>query len=274
MRRADVVSERTKGEAMQKHMLKLGVVLIVALGLYGLTGWLSSAEAVIVVRRAAVQNGVAVIQGGNAARSAPIYWEGALVTQANNGGNFDFQGVVPADCVGSLHEGDPAAAIAVALANCGPVSGAPAPVPQTGQTLSYAEGDDGDLQAGVPFPSPRFTDHGNGTVTDNLTGLIWLKNANCFGAMPWAQALTVTNTLAHGTCGLADGSGGGDWRLPNVRELLSLIDYRFYHPALSNAAGTAQWTEDDPFLGVQSSDIYWTSTTELIASFTNGPNLL
>jgi hypothetical protein len=110
---------------------------MVVLGLCMLTGLLSSAEAVIMVRRAEVQNGVAVVQGGNAARSAAIYWESALVTQANNGGNFDFQGVVPADCVGSLHEGDPAAAIAVALANCGPVSDAPAPVPQTGQTQCW-----------------------------------------------------------------------------------------------------------------------------------------
>jgi len=119
---------------MPKHMLPLGAVLIVVLGLCGLTGLLSSAEAVITIKSASVQNGVAVVEGGNAARSASMYWEGALVTQANNGGNFAFQGFVPADCVGSLHEGDPAAAIAVALANCGPVSEAPAPVPQTGQT--------------------------------------------------------------------------------------------------------------------------------------------
>jgi hypothetical protein len=186
MRRADVVSDRTKGEAMQKHMRNLEVVLMVVLGLCVLAGVRSSAEAVIVVRSAAVQNGVAVVEGGNAARGAPISWEGALVTQANNGGNFAFQGVVPADCVGSLHEGNPAAAIDVALANCGPVSEAPAPVPQTGQTASYAAGDDGDIQAGVPWPVPRFTDNGNGTVRDNLTGLIWLKNASCLGNTPVA----------------------------------------------------------------------------------------
>ena len=51
-------------------------------------------------------------------------------------------------------------------------------VPQTGQTDYYAAGDDGALQKGVPWPTPRFTDNGNGTVTDNLTHLIWLKNAN------------------------------------------------------------------------------------------------
>ncbi len=56
-----------------------------------------------------------------------------------------------------------------------------APVPKTGQTTSYATGDDGILQKGVVWPIPRFKDNNNGTVTDNLTGLIWLKNANCFG---------------------------------------------------------------------------------------------
>ena len=56
-----------------------------------------------------------------------------------------------------------------------------APVPKTGQTTSYGTGDDGALQKGVAWPTPRFTDNSNGTVTDNLTRLIWMKNANAFG---------------------------------------------------------------------------------------------
>ncbi len=55
----------------------------------------------------------------------------------------------------------------------------PAPVPKTGQATSYRTGDDGTHQAGIASPSPRFVDHGNGTVTDKLTGLIWLKNGDC-----------------------------------------------------------------------------------------------
>ncbi len=55
------------------------------------------------------------------------------------------------------------------------------PVPKTGMTTSYRTGDDGDLERGVALVTPRFTDNGDGTVTDNQTGLIWLKNANCFG---------------------------------------------------------------------------------------------
>ncbi len=57
--------------------------------------------------------------------------------------------------------------------------GPPAPVPKTGQVTTYAVGDDGDHMAGIAAPSPRFTDNGNGTVTDNLTGLVWLKDGNC-----------------------------------------------------------------------------------------------
>jgi len=140
-----------------------------------------------------------------------------------------------------------------------------AAVPKTGQTDSYATGDDGDLQKGVAWPNPRFTDNGNGTVTDNLTGLIWLKNANCFGTKEWQDgatypALEAANTLKSDDCGLKDGSVAGDWRLPNVRELQSLVHYGVYNPAVPNTTGTEKWTEGDPFTNVQS-DFYWSSTT-------------
>ena len=150
--------------------------------------------------------------------------------------------------------------------------GAPAPVAKTGQTTCYdaggaviacaGTGQDGELRKGVAWPNPRFTDNGNGTVTDNLTGLIWLKNANCAAISPatWAPALTSAKTLASGACGLTDGSVAGDWRLPNRKELFSLIDDAYFNPALSNAAGTGQWTEGSAFSGVQSS-YYWSSST-------------
>jgi hypothetical protein len=135
-----------------------------------------------------------------------------------------------------------------------------APVPKTGLTTSYEPKDDGDLEKGVPWPAPRFTDNGNGTVTDKLTGLIWLKNANRFGLRDYFQALSDCNGLASGSGNLADGSKAGDWRLPNLRELQSLIDYAFYNPALSNTMGTSKWAQGDPFQGVQPSN-YWSSTT-------------
>jgi hypothetical protein len=136
----------------------------------------------------------------------------------------------------------------------------PSLVEKTGQTTSYATGDDGDFEKGVAWPNPRFNDRGNGTVVDNLTGLTWLKNANCFGTRNWNLALSDSNGLAEGACGLTDGSQAGEWRLPNRNELNSLVDIRFSNPAISDTAGTGQWSEDDPFTNVQS-NVYWSSTT-------------
>ena len=139
-------------------------------------------------------------------------------------------------------------------------SDGPSPVSKTGQTTSYAIGDDGDLQRGVALVSPRFTDNNDGTVTDNQTGLIWLKEANCFGLRNWNEALTDCNGLASGSCGLTDGSNVGDWRLPSKKELISLTQDDYYNPALPNTTGTGQWSEGDPFTNVQSFR-YGSSTT-------------
>jgi hypothetical protein len=143
-----------------------------------------------------------------------------------------------------------------------------APVPKTGQTTPYASRDDGALKKGVAWPIPRFTDNNNGTVTDNLTKLIWMKNANYWGPLTWEDARWSASSLQAGYAGLTDGSKPGDWRLPNLRELQSLIDYAFYYPALSNTLGTGQWTEGNPFQGVQSSTVgyYWSSSTSAFSS--------
>ena len=115
-------------------------------------------------------------------------------------------------------------------------------------------GQDGDTQAGVSWPSPRFRDKGNGTVVDRLTGLVWLKDANCFGEQTWQDALNATNTLEDDPastttdCGLSDGSKAGDWRLPNVKELQSLIDFGAFDPALP--AGTTNDVKDGGFFHV------------------------
>ena len=54
----------------------------------------------------------------------------------------------------------------------------PPPLSKTGQATSWGAGDDGDLEGGVAWPNPRFADNGDGTITDNLTGLIWLNFFN------------------------------------------------------------------------------------------------
>lgn len=144
-----------------------------------------------------------------------------------------------------------------ALAGAGEVN-----LPRTGQTTCYDEagnvidcpgtGQDGDVQAGVAWPEPRFEDNGDGTVKDHLTGLIWLKDANCFGQSTWSQALTDCNSLASGSCGLNDGSVAGDWRLPNILELESLVNSEVTHPHI--------WLNSQGFVDVQLC-YYWSATT-------------
>jgi hypothetical protein len=98
-------------------------------------------------------------------------------------------------------------------------------LPKTGQTQSYGTRDDGELERGVAWPNPRFTDNDDGTFTDNLTRLIWDSNPNRFGRHLWDQALADCNALQDNGNDLTDGSEAGDWGLPNVREMYSLIDY-------------------------------------------------
>lgn len=135
----------------------------------------------------------------------------------------------------------------------------PVPFQRTGQTTSYAAGDDGALQLGVAWPNPRFTNNFDGTVTDHLTGLVWLQHANCIGLTNWTGALNLANALydgwtgaGGGDCGLSDGSVAGDWRLPNIRELYSLVDVRRFTPALP---------QPNPFTDVVVDGEYWSSTT-------------
>jgi hypothetical protein len=101
-----------------------------------------------------------------------------------------------------------------------------------------------------PTDASRFTNNGNGTVTDNCTKLIWLKKANCWGRQNWSNAESKAKSLASGRCGLTDNSKAGDWHLPTIHELHSLIDYSRDVSALPSG---------HPFSGVQSNS-YWSST--------------
>ena len=159
------------------------------------------------------------------------------------------------------------------IAGTGTIATYAASVPKTGQTNCYdvlsnaqetcaAEhnGQDAYEDKGVSWPNLRFIDDGGatGVVTDTLTGLIWLKDASCAdlagtdtsGRGTWATALSAANSLANGTCSLSDSSSAGDWRLPNVRELHSLIDFSQSSPALPSG----YFTDVKP-------NYYWSSTT-------------
>ena len=167
-------------------------------------------------------------------------------------------GSVPA---GTLDPPGPPAPTMVTLQQIFDKLGAPAAVAKTGQTACSdvngnlqsctSTGQDGEFQKGVSV-TPRFVDNANGTVKDNLTGLIWLKNTDCLGLVDWTSALDDSNTLASGTCGLTDSSAAGSWRLPNVKELLSLVDYGRFNPALP---------EGHPFSGVTANGEFWSSTS-------------
>ena len=82
-------------------------------------------------------------------------------------------------------------------------------IPQaTGQTVSVTPFDDAWYHAGIVDPDvgdwdyPRFENNGDGTVTDQLTGLVWLEWSSCGPQMNWDDALAYVNTLGSGTdCG-------------------------------------------------------------------------
>ncbi len=97
----------------------------------------------------------------------------------------------------------------------------------------------------------RFSDNQDGTLTDTTTGLLWLKHANCFGAEDHEYAERVTAELEDGQCGLTDGSAPGEWRLPDVIELLALLDY----------TSDPIFSEEFPFEHV-AQNWYWTLTKE------------
>ena len=164
------------------------------------------------------------------------------------------------------------------LRNVWPVRGTTngvAKIPQTGQTTCYdasgtvidcsGTGQDGEFMEGVAWPAPRFTgvycdDNGpcadqefdcdasdsNDLTLDNLTGLVWTRDANLpTGTKTWADALTYANNAS--VCGYTD------WRVPNREEFRSLANY--------GTSDLPVWLQvEGGFINVQPS-WYWTSTT-------------
>lgn len=136
-----------------------------------------------------------------------------------------------------------------------PVNPTPTPYPRrgiskTGQTEIYHTagsndmGDDGENQSGLPLSGDRFMT-GSLTVTDNATGLMWQQN-NSGTLLSWESAFSYIANLNSSLFG-----GYNDWRMPNIKELNSLIDMGRWNPAL------------DPtiFTSIKTDSGYWGSTT-------------
>lgn len=107
----------------------------------------------------------------------------------------------------------------------------------------------------------RFVDCENGTVTDNLTGLIWLKQANCLEPADFATANKKAAQLHDGDCGLKDGSAAGNWRLPTVEEWAAVLVKGCVQVPLPDATGSYCYLAS-AWAGVVSTayDGYWSST--------------
>lgn len=96
-------------------------------------------------------------------------------------------------------------------------------LPDTGQTESYTStpGEDSDFTVN----SPSYTDNGNGTITDNITGLMWQKSDG--------GELTFENAALY--CANLNLGGYSDWRLPTGFELFGINNYNNLNPALNTA---------------------------------------
>lgn len=124
----------------------------------------------------------------------------------------------------------------------------PARLLKTGQTTSYGTGTDGDLQVGMP---QTFVDNGDGTITDVKTGLMWEKKSNdgsvhdvtntytWSAGPPWTASGTVFTSFLSTLNSGSGFAGYTDWRLPNRRELDSLVHLETRNPATFAAFNSA-----------------------------------
>jgi len=127
---------------------------------------------------------------------------------------------------------------------------------------------DGPCYGNSPDGSQRYFDCGNGTVTDTVTGLVWLKQADCFDGTTWAAANQTALGLKAGDCGLTDHSSAGDWRLPTKDEWSATVAQAVAlgcggaPPTLTDDAGTGcmETGAGSSFTGAGRGH-YWSSST-------------
>ena len=106
------------------------------------------------------------------------------------------------------------------------------------------DGIDQDCDGRDALSSDPFTDNCDGTVTDNVSGLIWLQNAGAFGQATWDNAKATAAALDEGDfTWLTDGSSAGEWRLPTKEEWEAFPTY-----------------DSDMFYGLYDDSNYWSST--------------
>ncbi|VAW64981.1 hypothetical protein MNBD_GAMMA11-135 [hydrothermal vent metagenome] len=135
-----------------------------------------------------------------------------------------------------------------------------------GSTAVYAVCTSPGTNLNITKPDNLYTNNGDGTVSDNNTGLMWqacplgLSGTGC--ATGTLQIETWQSTLATAR---TDTTGGyTDWRLPNKNELMSLIDFACFSPAINNGVFPATTLIPPP-----AGDFYWTSTPVLGSTSVN-----
>ena len=122
----------------------------------------------------------------------------------------------------------------------------------TGHIKAYDTADNGIMGKffravrGEEYGVNQFVDNNDATVTDYGTGLMW-ATADLGYAMDWQTAITVAEETEIG--------GYSDWRLPDVKELQSLVDYSGTYPAIDSEFFTCTELEENEFY------YYWTSTS-------------
>jgi hypothetical protein len=102
----------------------------------------------------------------------------------------------------------------------------------------------------------RFTDNGNVTISDNATGLMWMQDDSGKG-MNWQDALTLAENKSF--------AGFNDWRLPDTKELQSIVDYTRSPSTTSSAAidPLFKCTKIINEAGQADYPFYWSSTTHV-----------
>jgi len=121
------------------------------------------------------------------------------------------------------------------------------------------------VRGNTAYGTNEFVDNGDGTITDNATGLMWMKNDNGAGVL-WENGLSYAEDFEY--------AGQTDWRLPNAKELQSIVDYT-RSPATTNSAAIDTMfncTSIANEAGETDYPFYWTSTTHSSQVPSNGPD--